>query len=661
MSAKPPILPFYSPGVQSLIPMFYVAWSDRVLSPSEVKLLKKKLLTLDFLDSREKNILQQWMNPSNPPSRELYKHWEIELQKAAETLPEDARKSLATLGLNMAQQSAVQLLEPDTTIRWSSDATRNALEELEASLKVVNVDIYKRIFDRQEIEASSKTEDTAFDIEQMTALLHGDYADLIQKAKILFKDPIFERSLFPVKEDYRAKVLEWTKHLGEQGWGSLSYPEEYGGQDDMGKYAALFETLGYFDLSLAIKFGVQVGLFGGSVLWLGTKKHHDKYLEATGKAELLGCFAMTETGHGSNVRQLETTATYVPEKDCFIVHSPRHQSGKEYIGNALHSQMASVFCQLIVNGENHGIHAVLVPIRDEAGNLLTGITVEDNGYKMGLNGVDNGRIWFDQVEVPRDNLLNRFGEVTEEGVYVSSIENPSRRFFTMLGTLVGGRVCVPRCGLSAAKAGIAIATRYALKRRQFGPSFTEPETLILDYPSHQRRLMPLIAKAYALHFGLQYLTDRYMARDEDDIREIETLAAGMKSYATWFTTHALQECREACGGKGYLAENRFAHLKGGTEIFTTFEGDNTVLMQLVAKGVLTKFRQEFNEEGVIGVLRYIGGRVAVSVTEKNPITVRRTNREHLLDPEMHLQAFTYREARLIYSISQRMRGWIKSG
>jgi acyl-CoA oxidase len=323
--------------------------------------------------------------------------------------------------------------------------------------------------------------------------------------------------------------------------------------------------------------------------------------------------------------------------------------------------MASVFCQLIVDGENHGIHAVLVPLRDENDNLLPGIKVEDNGYKMGLNGVDNGRIWFDHVEVPRENLLDRFGGITEEGKYHSDIENPSRRFFTMLGTLVGGRVCVPRCGLSAAKAGIEIAVRFGLKRRQFGPNFTAPETLILDYPSHQRRLMPLVAKAYALHFGLQYLTERFSAHEEGDMREIETLAAGMKAYATWFTTHALQESREACGGKGYLSENRFDHLKNGTEIFTTFEGDNTVLMQLVAKGVLTKYRQAFNEEGMFGMLRYLGGMMASSVIDKNPITIRRTEREHLLDHNLHLQLFRSREENLKYSVSQRMRGLIKQG
>ena len=108
-------------------------------------------------------------------------------------------------------------------------------------------------------------------------------------------------------------------------------------------------------------------------------------------------------------------------------------------------------------------------------------------------------------------------------------------------------------------------------------------------------------------------------------QEIETLAAGLKAYATWFTTHAIQQCREACGGKGYLSENRFGDLKADTDIFTTFEGDNTVLMLLVAKGVLTAFQQEFNEEGVMGILRYVGTNISTAITEKNPFSIRNTD------------------------------------
>jgi len=215
--------------------------------------------------------------------------------------------------------------------------------------------------------------------------------------------------------------------------------------------------------------------------------------------------------------------------------------------------------------------------------------------------------------------------------------------------------------LSAAKSGLTIAIRYALQRRQFASKDGELETLLLDYPTHQLRLMPKLAKAYALDFALSSLAKRYVQQNEDEIREIETIAAGLKSYATWFTTATLQECREACGGKGYLAENRFADLKADTEIFTTFEGDNTVLMQLVAKGVLSAFNENFHAEGMMGVLRFIGGRLSTTIVEKNPLSIRKTDTEHLLDPYFHVQAFQYRESKLTYAVGQRLRGWIKTG
>ncbi|MEO1712894.1 MAG: acyl-CoA dehydrogenase, partial [Bacteroidota bacterium] len=236
-----------------------------------------------------------------------------------------------------------------------------------------------------------------------------------------------------------------------------------------------------------------------------------------------------------------------------------------------------------------------------------------------------------------------------------------RRFFTMLGTLVGGRVSVPRAGLSAAKKGLLIATRYALKRRQFGKDFKTAETLIFDYPSHQRRLIPLIAKSYALDAGLTYLTQRFIERDESDIREIETLAAGLKSYATWFTTDTLQECREACGGKGYLWENEFADLKADSDIFTTFEGDNTVLMQLVARGRLSAFQNEFNEDGMVGLLRYISARFITPGAIQNSLSFASTNPEHLRDSKFHMNALENREQRLLMGVAERLRGKIKGG
>src|SRR4029077_10217344 len=163
-------------------------------------------------------------------------------------------------------------------------------------------------------------------------------------------------------------------------------------------------------------------------------------------------------------------------------------------------EAAVVFAQLEVAGESHGVHAFVVPIRAH-GQVLPGVRVEDDGLKLGLNGVDNGRLWFDRVRVPRDSLLNRFADVTDDGRYESPIGGADKRFFTMLGTLVQGRVCVGGAGINASKVALAIAVEYARHRRQFGNPGSGEEEVRLDYGMHQRRLFPLLARSYALHFA----------------------------------------------------------------------------------------------------------------------------------------------------------------
>ncbi len=647
MSVAQPPFRAYSPAVLSLLPMLYVAWADRKLSAAEVELLRAKVRDAEWLSQADRELLMRWGNPRTPPSQELFTHWATLIHAASAKTGREGRESLAELGAEMARAVG----EEDQQPRFET------LQELEAIIGRVDTNTLSTLFAAQAPAAKAYT----FDVAAMRHLLDDDYIEIRNEMRTLLSQPEFAYPMSPVKEDHRATTYAQTKRLAELGYSSIALPKEYGGQGDFGSYSAVFEMLGYHDGSLAIKFGVQFGLFAGSIANLGTERHHRSYLQAAGRMELPGCFAMTETGHGSNVRGLETTITYLPDAAEFEVHSPHWAAGKEYIGNALDATMATVFGQLIVGGESQGVHAILVPLRDAQHQLYEGITVEDCGYKMGLNGVDNGRIWFDQVRVPRVNLLNRFGDVDERGNYSSSIANPGRRFFTMLGTLVGGRVCVPRAGLSAAKAGLAIAVNYALRRRQFAPAAAMPETLLLDYPSHQRRLLPVLAKAYALDFTLDWLNERYAARTPETIRELESQAAGVKAYATWYTTEALQQCREACGGKGYLLENRIGQRKGDTEIYTTFEGDNTVLCYLVARSLLTKFKQEFQEEGTFGVLRYVAARVTSKFTDRNPLAVRNIDPAHLRDPDFQSAALRFREERMLYSLAQRIRRKVKGG
>ena len=633
--------------------MLYVGWADTILTPSEAMLLRRRIGQLEFLTNRERDLLERWTNPKTPPSAEQFKEWVSRMQKAATQLPVDKRQSLVDLGLKMAQ-----LGDMDSDISHDPHV-RAALDTVAEALDTVDLSGYRHILTKRQRErAKAIRDEPSFDVLTMRNYLDGSHIETRNRVRTLLKDPVMRSPEFVEKTHYREWTLARITDLAEQGWGALAFPEAYGGEDDMGKYIAVFETLGYGDLSVLIKFGVQFGLFGGSVQWLGTEYHHEKYLQDIGDMELPGCFAMTEINHGSNVRGLETTGTYDPDTDEIVVHSPNEGAGKIYIGNALHGRMASVFCQLIVAGVNYGVHAVLVPLRDEQGNLMPGVRHEDNGYKIGLNGVDNGQLWFDQVRVPRRNLLNRFGDINDHGQYTSPIRSDSRRFFTMLGTLVGGRVCVPAAGLSAAKRGLSIAVEFAIERRQFGPD-DEEEYAIMEYPSHQRRLMPLVAKAYALNFGLHHLAERFLGHTDKDIREIESLAAGMKAYATWFTSAALQECREACGGKAYLWDMEIGQLRADTDIFTTFEGDNTVLMQLVAKGILSSYRDEFNNDRFTAIIRHLRTRFTDTITEYNPLHGRSTDPEHLRSSEFHLAALEYRLRNMTASLANRMRAMIR--
>lgn len=402
------------------------------------------------------------------------------------------------------------------------------------------------------------------------------------------------------------------------------FPTEYGGDSDVGASIVAIEMLAQVDLSLMVKAGVQWGLFGGAVAALGTRRHHDAYLRDIIAGEVFGCFAMTETGHGSDVQQLRTTCVYEPRTQTFDLHTPHEAARKDYIGNAARDgRMAVVFAQLIIEGRRHGVHAWLVPIRDAHGNPLPGVTIGDAGPKAGLLGVDNGRLSFDHVSVPRDMLLDRYAQVAADGTYSSPIENDSRRFFTMLGTLVRGRVSVGGAASAATKAALTIAVRYGDIRRQFGTPDADREVLLNDYLAHQRKLLPALATTYALTFAQTELVTALSEVqggdgpvDEHRQRELESRAAGLKAAQTWHATRTIQMCREACGGAGYLAENRLPGLKADTDVFTTFEGDNTVLLQLVAKGLLTGHRDEFGSLDGWGRASFVADQIRDMVLER---------------------------------------------
>ncbi|MDH6238291.1 acyl-CoA dehydrogenase [Cryobacterium sp. CG_9.6] len=462
------------------------------------------------------------------------------------------------------------------------------------------------------IPVNGVTVQPVVDVERLGRQLLGTWADVRLQARELSARPEMQRIEGLSMADHRTRVFGQLKVLAENGHVLRAFPKHLGGQDDHGGNIAGFEELVIADPSLQIKGGVQWGLFGAAVLHLGTQKHHDKYLPDIMDLTVPGAFAMTEIGHGSDVASLGTTATFDPETDEFVIHTPFRAAWKDYLGNAAKDGIAAVlFAQLITHGVNHGVHAFYLPIRDENGDFLPGVGGEDDGLKGGLNGIDNGRLHFDHVRIPRENLLNRYGDVTADGTYTSPISSPGRRFFTMLGTLVQGRVSLDGAATAASALALTIAITYGGQRRQFNAGSATDEEVILDYQRHQRRLFPRLATTYAQTFA----HDEFLVKFDDvfsgkadtdaDRQDLETLAAALKPLSTWHALDTLQESREACGGAGFIAANRLVGLRADLDVYATFEGDNNVLLQLVAKRLLTDFSHKFKKADAGALARYV--------------------------------------------------------
>ena len=530
----------------------------------------------------------------------------------------------------------------------------------------------------QTVDRTSKapaTQDSAppsVDVAALGQQLLGRWADVRRASRTLAATPAMQRIPGQTMAEHRARVLEQLKILVDTKAVHKAFPPSVGGLNDAGGNIAQFEELVLADPSLQIKSGVQWGLFGAAVMHLGTEKHHTKWLPGIMSLEIPGAFAMTETGHGSDVSAIGTTATYDEATHEFVIHTPFRAAWKDYLGNAaLHGEAAVVFAQLITKNVNHGVHAFYVPIRDAQKNFLPGIGGEDDGLKGGLNGIDNGRLHFDQVRIPRDNLLNRYGDVAEDGTYSSPIPSPGRRFFTMLGTLVQGRVSLDGAATVASKLALTIAIAYGSQRRQFTAASETEEEVILDYQRHQRRLLPRLATTYAMSFAHEVFLEKFhdvfsgVADTDADRQDLETLAAALKPLSTWHALDIIQEAREACGGAGFLFENRLVGLRADLDIYATFEGDNNVLLQLVAKRLLTDYSKKFAGADAGALAQYVAeqvGEAAVNRTglrklAQNIVDFGSTARSvgYVRDTDSQRQLLTDRVQTMVAEIAARLK------
>ncbi|KAI8850357.1 hypothetical protein BC829DRAFT_369038 [Chytridium lagenaria] len=376
---------------------------------------------------------------------------------------------------------------------------------------------------------------------------------------------------------------------------------------------AFFLNVCEFSESLNMRLYVHEMLYRTSIELFGTEEQKTQLLPDVENYNVIGSFSMTELGHSSSLRDLETTATLDLATDEWVIHSPTLTSTKWWIGmvgqTATHTVMVS---QTIVNGRNVGLNWFVLPLRDaKTGRLLPGITAGDIGAKAGRNGLDNGWIQVTQARIPRTSMLMKWCQVEKDGT-VTEPPHPA----VVYATLIPERLSVLPGIRSMCGQSLTIASRYGVTRRQGNTN-----QQIIDYQSQQVNILPAVAGIYVMIFAekkvmaywksCQNLAQTSPFDYMSVLPDIHAVSAGIKAATTWWGSDVLEICRRACGGHAYSSYNAIAGHIGDYGVMTTGGGDNFPMAQQCARYALYCVQRGLSGKKNVGSAVFLDGAVGI--------------------------------------------------
>ncbi|KAL4951772.1 hypothetical protein BDW69DRAFT_201250 [Aspergillus filifer] len=367
---------------------------------------------------------------------------------------------------------------------------------------------------------------------------------------------------------------------------------------------------------------LHMGMFITTIREQASDEQRKEWLPRIEKWKIIGAYAQTELGHGSNVRGLELEARYDPEGREFVLHSPTLTASKWWNGTlGRTANHAVVVAQLLLpddkgekggDGElkyvSHGPHPFIVQVRDmKSHQPLDGIVIGDIGPKYGYATMDNAYMLFNHFRIPHSALLSRYSSVDPlTGTY----EKPAKSA-VVYGTLTYMRSKIIQHARLVLARAVTVAVRYTTIRRQFpdrdsspNSQVPSPELPVLDYPTVQIRILPLLATTFALHYtGLAmqriYANTRKQIESGDfgSLAYIHSMSSGLKSLCTTLAADGVETCRRALGGHGYGGGSGLVQLNNDYLSKPTVEGDNWMITQQTAAYLVKKIGAAIERQG----------------------------------------------------------------